>query len=314
MSAGSGRPRLDLVRKHMRNGGDKDKDGFCFCNFEGCGKRQKNDACSRWAEHFCFECKMCPSDVKNDIAKMHATKRIKNEFKPMIPSYMIPEPLSEVGSSGGGGGGGGGEPVGGPGPAMGSGSGAVYQGSTASQMQKSVSEFADHCTSARAERINHAITEFLVGCALPFSIVNTIFFINMISCLNTAYLKFLPKQDTFRNKWVPIIFNETVDSIKKLWHGLGNPLVTLGFDGFKTEAGTHVVLVTETAIGKTAFKACVDPGDKYEDATFYHDLIVEQLVTSTGCTALLAIKSLMMPMSLEGNSLVKALHADLFNA
>jgi len=38
-----------------------------------------------------------------------------------------------------------------------------------------------------------------------------------------------------------------------------------------------VVNVTESALGKTAFKACVDPGDKKEDSTFYGDLLIGQL-------------------------------------
>jgi hypothetical protein len=63
-----------------------------------------------------------------------------------------------------------------------------------------------------------------------------------------------------------------------LWaQALGNPLRTLGFDGFKTEAGTDVVNCTETAGDKCAFKSCVDPGERREDHTFYAETIEVEL-------------------------------------
>ena len=58
---------------------------------------------------------------------------------------------------------------------------------------------------------------------------------------------------------------------------MGNPLRTFGFDGFKTEAGTHVVNCTETSGNKTAFKNFVDPGERREDAKFYEELIEAKL-------------------------------------
>ena len=39
----------------------------------------------------------------------------------------------------------------------------------------------------------------------------------------------------------------------------------------------HVVNVTDTARDKTAFKKCVDPGEKREDAEFYADLVEKEL-------------------------------------
>ena len=62
-----------------------------------------------------------------------------------------------------------------------------------------------------------------------------------------------------------------------MWKDMGNPLRTFGFDGFKTEAGTHVVNCTETSGNKTAFKNFVDPGEHREDAKFYEELIEAEL-------------------------------------
>lgn len=92
--------------------------------------------------------------------------------------------------------------------------------------------------------------------------VESIFFISMITAWNAAYIKFLPKVDAFRVKWMPALFNETANQLAIMWWALNYPLLTLGFEAFKTEAGTHVVNFTESAGDKTAFKSCVEPKDE----------------------------------------------------
>ena len=69
----------------------------------------------------------------------------------------------------------------------------------------------------------------------------------MITTLNSAFIKFLPEREAFRRTWAPKIFESTVTGIDKMLASLGNPLRTFGFDGFKTEAGTHVINCTETS-------------------------------------------------------------------
>ncbi|KAJ8610757.1 hypothetical protein CTAYLR_010575 [Chrysophaeum taylorii] len=104
----------------------------------------------------------------------------------------------------------------------------------------------------------------------------------MIKPLNAPYVNHLPKSEAFRRTWTPRLFEETVQNINKMWFATGNFARTLGFDGFKTETGTHVIIVTECSGEKTAFKACVDPGEHREDAPFYNNLIISQLVSGAG--------------------------------
>ena len=125
-----------------------------------------------------------------------------------------------------------------------------------------VESVLDHCSPARASHINDMITQFVVGCALPFVIVNSVFFIAMVASLNAAYAKVMPKQAAFRDTLLPKLFASTVLALAAMWHAAGDPLRTLGWDGLKGEDGDNVVNVTESAHGKSAFKACVDPGDK----------------------------------------------------
>ena len=188
--------------------------------------------------------------------KAHSTSKIKKEYHPPPPAWQ----RGGGSSSSDGGGGRAAEEEGG-----GGGKRSKFEG------------VVDHCSPARAIHINDMITQFVVGCALPFLIVNSVFFIAMVVSLNSAYAKLMPKEAAFRNTLLPKLFASTVIALDAMWLACGNPLRTLGWDGFKGEDGDNVVNVTESALGKTAFKACVDPGDKKEDSTFYGDLLIGQL-------------------------------------
>ena len=43
-----------------------------------------------------------------------------------------------------------------------------------------VALYLDYCTPARAARINLAITKFIVGCAIAFNVVNSVFFLGVL--------------------------------------------------------------------------------------------------------------------------------------
>jgi hypothetical protein len=68
----------------------------------------------------------------------------------------------------------------------------------------------DRCDEARAKTITAAITVFLVGCTIPFSMVESSFFLKMIESLNNEYLCHLPKDDAFRHTHLLTLFNDTV--------------------------------------------------------------------------------------------------------
>ena len=139
----------------------------------------------------------------------------------------------------------------------------------------------DFCDPRRQELINQAITIFLVGCAIPFTVTNSSFFIDMIASLNTAYVKVLPKTDTFRRTHLPKLFNDTVANIKEMWRLIGNPLLTIGYDGHTNDGGGQCLLMTETAEEKTAFTKCIDPGEMSEDAQFLSNIVIEEMKVSS---------------------------------
>jgi hypothetical protein len=87
----------------------------------------------------------------------------------------------------------------------------------------------------------------------------------------------MPNLSAFRDTLLPKLFDFTVIALAAMWLACGNPPRTLGWDGFKGEDGGNVVNVTESALGKTAFKKCADPGDQKEDSAFYGDLLIGQL-------------------------------------
>ena len=103
----------------------------------------------------------------------------------------------------------------------------------------------DRCDEAQAKTITAAITVFLVGCAIPFTIVESSFFIKMIETLNSGYLRHLPKDNAFRRTHLLTLFNDTIREINELWQVRGNPLLTMGFDGYTGENSNLVVNITE---------------------------------------------------------------------
>jgi len=199
---------------------------------------------SQWADHLVLHCSEAPDEVKQRVARAHRTAAIKRAEPPELALGAAPEAKKPKASG-------------------------VFRA------------FVDHCDEKRAEVITAAIATFIVGCALPFSIVQSVFFVAMLKSLNAAYITYLPKTDAFRNRWVPELFRDTKNKIDHMWHAMGDPLRTLAFDGFKTEAGTHVVNVTEYAAGKVAFKSVVDPGLERENAQFYYELCEEELWCGT---------------------------------
>jgi hypothetical protein len=270
-----GRPKGN-VRDFLKDGGKPDSEGKTWCGMLGCNFSLMAKAglpTSKWAEHLVLKCKFASSEVRAKVAKTHQTDNIKLKYEEEAPSWQknpptASTPAPEMTASGRAG-------VGGSRKADEMDGGSV---GGAPPKKAKMDDYTDKCNPGRATRITEAITKFIVGCALPFLIVESVFFISMINELNGAYVKHLPKVDAFRTKWMPELFDDTVKKLAIMWRELGDPLLTLGFDGFKTEADTHVVNCTETAGDKTAFKSCVEPNEtEREDGAFYARLIEKEL-------------------------------------
>jgi hypothetical protein len=101
-------------------------------------------------------------------------------------------------------------------------------------------KYTDTCTVERADKTSMSITKFIVGCGLPFNIINSVFFIDMITDLNVVYAeKYLPKQKTFKLKWLPELFNDTFETVASYFRLHPGVLRTMGLDGYTTSAGHH---------------------------------------------------------------------------
>ena len=60
-------------------------------------------------------------------------------------------------------------------------------------------------------------------------------------------------------------------------------MITTGMDGYKGQTGDSIINFTETAVDKSAFVKCVDPGSNQLNAEFYAAAmmgIVKQRMTS----------------------------------
>ena len=74
---------------------------------------------------------------------------------------------------------------------------------------------------------------------------------------------------------------KTKEEIKSIWKTKGEPLLTLGFDGFKIGAETHVINFTESTCDLTAYVDCVDSGKHCEKYKFYAYLTIKLLEKGT---------------------------------
>jgi hypothetical protein len=226
------------------------------CNRGSCGKKRVTQQwqATVWAEHICLECRGASDEDKLKVFNAHKSEKLQRLFTPRAPAWT-----SQQGRAG---------------------SGAEGENDVVQPLKKQKSSTikrVDFCDKERADRIMEKITRFIVGCALSFLIIESVFFLDLLASLNTAFMVYLVKSDAFRTTWVPRLFESTVLQVADMWVAMGSPLRTLGFDGFKTEAGTHVVNCTESALDKTAFTSCVDPGERHEDHKFYAEVIIAEL-------------------------------------
>ena len=129
-----------------------------------------------------------------------------------------------------------------------------------SQPAGSIIRYMDTMTNGQADAINASITEFIVGCALPFNIVYSIFFIALLRLMRPAFIeqKRLKSRTWFSTKGLNDLYKKTPDKIQKLFEAIAMyAYFTLAGDGFKTEANHKVVNFSEQASDKVAFKvAC----------------------------------------------------------
>lgn len=136
-------------------------------------------------------------------------------------------------------------------------------------------EFADNCDTERSKNVTAAISEFLVHNALSFNLVESPKFIIMLKSLNCAYTP--PKRDVFRTKELDNLFDRTSGKLDDKWRLMGNPMKTLGFDGYTDDNSNSVLNIIVSALGVSACEDSIDPGTEAEDANFLATTVLAAL-------------------------------------
>ena len=132
--------------------------------------------------------------------------------------------------------------------------------------------FVDSMTDAQAAAINTAITQFIVGCALPFAIVTSVYFVNLLRVMRPAFIEQgrLRSRSWFSRRGLEELYDVTQGRVNALFQSVSSyAYATLAGDGFKTEAGHKIVNFTEMMVGKVAFKNSVSVDTSREDYRFY---------------------------------------------
>ena len=68
--------------------------------------------------------------------------------------------------------------------------------------QRGIDDVFNHCTKEIIDQIMYAIAKMFTTNALPFSLVESPYFIEMIRALNVAYVKYLRKRKSFGEKYL----------------------------------------------------------------------------------------------------------------
>jgi hypothetical protein len=151
-----------------------------------------------------------------------------------------------------------------------------------------MAQFVDTVTIDHAAAINAAICAFIVGCGLPFAIVESIFFIQLLELLRPAFIQrdHLRRRTWFSTVGLDNLYFATQSQLSAAFQAVAaSTFFTLAGDGFKTEAGDKVVNFTEQQGNMVAFKDSITVGEDREDAQFYVKQFKEQLIRGPGGTA-----------------------------
>jgi len=127
-----------------------------------------------------------------------------------------------------------------------------------------------------------AIMSFIVGCGLPFAIVQSVYFMNLLSVLRPGFIAkdWRMSRTGFSTSGLDKLYEQIKDQLHKALHNNSSTnLFTLAGDGFKAESGDKVVNFTEQLQTKLAFKDSQPVAEAREDSGTYVPLFKQQLET-----------------------------------
>ena len=97
----------------------------------------------------------------------------------------------------------------------------------------------------------------------------------MITLLNCAYKPL--SRDAFRTTHLDELYEKTSKSLDDKWRLLGNPMKTLGFDGYTDSNNNSVINITVSSLGISVCEDSIDPGTEAEDANFLSNKVLTAL-------------------------------------
>jgi len=252
---------------------------------KACGHQRKSKTiqASRWAEHLVIRCPAVPQEVKMELGKKCKQHNVRTKMEELstpqelqqstwsdfLLAYNRDHDEAIVSAS----------------PAK---KKAKVSNSLAdvdgviSTTSTTINIRTDYCDQARADAISLAIMSFLTGCALPFVLIESNFFISMLRSLNATYVdKFLTKADTFVNKWLPMLYDSVKLRMSTLWKTKTGPLRTVGIDGFTTEIQEKVFMVSEYLGDLVSFKELVVQDESHATGEDTGHWMIDALVKAT---------------------------------
>jgi hypothetical protein len=135
-------------------------------------------------------------------------------------------------------------------------------------------QHADAWDDVRARNSRATLEHFLAGCGIAINIAQNPYFKDFCKSLNAAYTA--PDSTTARKFDIPHLFQHVKSKVASYWSSVSSRMA-LAFDGVRGEDGHHLVIVTQCVARNEAFRSCVDPGERRENAVFYRDVPLAEL-------------------------------------
>jgi len=145
-----------------------------------------------------------------------------------------------------------------------------------------IENYMDRCNQDRADKISMKIIQFITGCALPFLVVESSFFIDMLRSLNSMYVdKYLVKANAFTRIWLPKLCAAVKEEMSLLWNKNSDSLRTIGLDGYTTEIQEKVYIFSESVRDVVSFMDIIPQGESRATGNFMGQLMMNSLVKGT---------------------------------
>jgi len=145
-----------------------------------------------------------------------------------------------------------------------------------------VSMNLDRMKVPEASTMMFFLVRFIIGCGLPFSVIESPFFRDFVKAARPSFLKFLPSRFTGASRWIDIVHRHTLQRTKECVATFRNRLATFAADGYKISSeNKKIVNFCKIVQSKSFYLSSVEVGET-RDSPEWNKRIIEKALRDGG--------------------------------